>query len=264
MASSSADSTVNICHLKTNKTIRKYTGHKSNVYGLDQIDNDTMGSGSFDGTIQIWKISTGECVRKINVSERINSVKVLSSGFRIVCGLNTYSNNLRIYNYSTGDLIKILDGHTNNVNSIDILNEEIIISSGDDYQVIIWDLSTNTIKYNLREHRNYVKCVKRLSSNLAASGDSTGTIIIWNWLTGERIFTLSGHTNILYLSSLDLFDSQTLISGSLDRTIKFWNIKNGTLIKTINVDIQVSSLVMLNTSKTIRNFKIEKKYIYNV
>ena len=69
---------------------------------------------------------------------------------------------------------------------------------------------------------------------------------------------------MLYLSSLDLFDSQTLISGSLDRTIKFWNIKNGMLIKTINVDIQVLSLAMLNTSKIIGIFKIEKKNIYNV
>jgi WD40 repeat protein len=251
VSSSSADFTINICHLKTNKTIRKYTGHNHSVYGLDQIDFDTMVSGSFDGTIQIWKISTGKCVRKINVSERINSVKVLPNGFQIVCGLNTYNNSLRIYNYSTGDLIKTLDGHTNNVNSIDILNEQMVISSGDDFKVIIWDLLTYAIKYNLTEHGKYVKCVKRLSSNLAASGDSEGTIIIWNWLTGKRILTLSGHQNMLYFSSLDLFDSQTLISGSLDKTIKFWNIKNGTLIKTINVDIQVSSLVMLNTSKII-------------
>ncbi len=99
MASSSADSTINICQLKTNKTIRKYTGHTNDVCGLDQIDNDTLVSGSLDGTIQIWKISTGECVRKINVGALINSVIVLSNGFQIVCGLNTDSNNLRIYNY---------------------------------------------------------------------------------------------------------------------------------------------------------------------
>ena len=82
-----------------------------------------------------------------------------------------------------------------------------------------------------------------------ASGDGSGKIIVWNWLTGERIFNLIGHTNAIYFNSLDLYDEQTLISGSMDKTVKFWNITNGTLIRSINVDIQIFALAMLKSSE---------------
>ncbi len=56
-----------------------------------------------------------------------------------------------------------------------------------------------------------------------------------------QIFNLTGHTNRLELNSLDLYD-RTLVSGSWDRTVKFWNILNGTLIRSINVNIQINAL----------------------
>jgi WD40 repeat protein len=41
--------------------------------------------------------------------------------------------------------------------------------------------------------------------------------------TGEQIFNLTGHKSLIYHNSLDLYDEQTLISGSHDKTMKFWN-----------------------------------------
>jgi WD40 repeat protein len=232
-------------------SIRKYTSHSSNVYTLDQIDNDTMVSGSRDQTIRIWKISTGETLKTINVYVKVNVVRVFSIEYKeILCGLESSISNLQIYNYSSGVLIRILNGHTNNVNSIEMLSGQFMASGGDDQKVIIWDISLYTIKFTLVGHTSSVNCIKRLSSNLIASGDKIdGLIIVWDWSTGEQLFKLSGHTGPLYLNSLDLYDEQTLISGSVDKTVKFWNITNGTLIRSITVDIQISTLAMLKSSK---------------
>ena len=84
---------------------------------------------------------------------------------------------------------------------------------------------------------------------MIASGDENGLIIVWNWLTGGQVLKLTGHYQSIYSNSLDLYDEQTLISGSLDKTVKFWNISNGTLIRSINVDIQLNALVMLKSSE---------------
>ena len=73
-------------------------------------------------------------------------------------------------------------------------------------------------------------------------------------MPGERIFNLTGHSQQIY-NSLDLYDEQTLISGSYDRTVKFWNITNGVLIRSINVDIPISTLDMLKSSE-FDKFKI--------
>jgi len=227
---------------------------------LDQIDNDTMVSGSEDKTIRNWKISTGETLKIINVGVRVYVVRVFSIEHKqIVCAKGGSSNNVQIYNYETGNWVRTLNGHSSDVLSIEMLSELFMASGSRDYTVIIWDLSSYSIKYNLTGHTDWVYCVKRLSSNLLASGDWNGKIIVWNWLTGERIFNFTGHTNAINLNSLDLYDDQTLISGSYDQTVKFWNITNGTLIRSIKASINIIALTMLNSSEWKTLFLIRVK-----
>lgn len=245
MASTSYDYTVNVWDPNTWTLIQRYSGHTNPIFGLDQIDDDTMASASWDGTIRIWKIRSGKMVRTINVSESVNPVRVLSVGFQIACGLpGGRSDSIRIYNYDTGDLVKSLNGHASYVNAIEILNEKYIASGSWDSKVIIWDLSTFSIKYNLAAHTVGVYCIKRISNNLLASADGSGKINIWNWLNGTLVFKLTGHTGKIWYCSLELYDEQTLISGSFDKTIKFWNITSGKYMQTLNTDIQISALAV--------------------
>jgi hypothetical protein len=250
VASASHDNTVNVWNILTWTSIQRYTSHTNLVLSLDQIDSDTLVSGSHDQTIRIWKISTGETLKIINVNTWVYAVRVFSiENKQIVCGLFGANNNLQIYNYETGNLTKTLIGHSNNVRSIEMLSEQLMASGGVDNRVIIWDLSSYSIKYNLTGHTTLVNCIKRLSSNLIATGDWNGLIIVWNWLSGERIFNLTDHTSLIYFNSLDLYDEKTLISGSFDGTVKFWNITNGTLIRSINASIVIYALAMLKLSE---------------
>ncbi len=123
------------------------------------------------------------------------------------------------------------------------------MSGSKDTKLIVWDLSSYSIKYNLTAHTVHVYCVKRLSSSLMASGDTSGRIMIWNWLNGSLVHTLTGHTFSLRRSSLDLYNDDTLISGSWDKTVKFWNITNGQLLQTIQTNIQIGAIVMLKKGK---------------
>jgi WD40 repeat protein len=254
VASASVDKTVNVWNTLTWASIQRYKNHTNWVFSLDQIDNDTLVSGSHDGTIRIWKISTGETLQTISVGAEVNVVRVLSIELKqIVCGKQGSTNNLQIYSYDTGNWVRTLIGHSSSVRSIEMLSEQFMATGSDDKRVLIWDISSFSIKFNLTGHNSAVNCIKRLSSNLIASGDSDGLIIVWNWLTGIRIFNLIGHMGPLFPNSLDLYDDQTLISGSLDLTVKFWNITNGTLIQSINVDIQISALSMLKSSELLVN-----------
>jgi WD40 repeat protein len=250
VASASDDTTVNVWDTQAWTSIQRYTNHTNWVRFLDQIDNDTMVSGSEDKTIRNWKISTGETLKIIDVGVRVYVVRVFSIEHKqIVCAKGGSSNNVQIYNYETGNWVRTLNGHSSDVRSIEMLSEQFMASGGSDNLVIIWDLSSYSIKYTLTGHTSGVYCIKRLSSNSIATGDVNGLIIVWNFLTGERIFNLTGHTSGIYYNSLDLYDEQTLISGSADQTVKFWNITNGSLIQSINTGIQISALAMLKSSE---------------
>ena len=261
VASASSDNTVNVWDPNTFKTIRRYTGHQSYVNCLDEIDKDTIVSGSDDETIHVWTLSMGEATQIIYISgASVNTLTVLSNGYQhIVCGLNTMSENLQIYDYVTGDLVKSLSNHSMGIYSITILSDQFMATGSADAYVIIWDLATYNVKFKLSLSSSKIYCVKRLSSNLIASAHSTGEIFVWDWLKGTHVFTLTGHTDKIYLA-LDLFDEQTLISGSKDKTIKFWNISRGELIQTVNVDIPIYTLTMLKMSKS--NFFNANRFQY--
>jgi len=243
VASCSNDNTVNVWNPNTGESIRIYTKHKNTVEFLDQIDECTLVSGSRDNAIHIWNLNTGLTENIIDVGASVGSIKFLPNGL-IACGLG---GNINIYQYSTGNLTKTLIGHSDSVSSIEILNERFIASVSADTSVIIWDLTSYSIRHNLLRHESGVICVKRLSATLMASGDDNGSIIIWNWLNGSLVHKLYGHQGSV--SSLELYDDQTLISSSWDKTVDLWNITNGQLIKSINTGFYIKALVMLNSGK---------------
>jgi WD40 repeat protein len=134
VASCSEDTTINIWNPNTGESIQRYTQHTGWVYGLDQIDEDTLVSGSGDMTIHIWKIRTGQLFKRIDAGDLVYSVKSLSNGL-IACGL--YRGNINIYKYSTGNLTKTLIWHSGSVRSLEILNEKFMASGSGDREVII-------------------------------------------------------------------------------------------------------------------------------
>lgn len=249
MVSCSADKTVIVWDSIKWIPVQVYKYHRGEVYTVDQIDSDTLVSGSYDGRLQIWKISTGDTLKIINVEAWVNTLLVTSNKL-LVCGLSSPVENIRLYNYSTGDLVQSLGGHdaTQPVLSLELLSEPFMGSGSWDKKVIIWNLATYTVKFNLTGHTTIVTCLKRISSRHLASADFGGTILIWDWLSGKMLQTLIGHNDALESSSLDLLNVETLLSGSRDRTVQFWNLQNETWSRnqTLNLTYSISALVMLS------------------
>jgi WD40 repeat protein len=261
MASCADDNTIKIWNTTTWSLIKTFSGHTSNVNQIDQIDSDTLVSVSLDKTYRVWSISTGAQIKSHSFTNEVYAVKMLTSDV-LALGLQFASNNLLIFNWTTGTSIKNLNGHSNTVFNIEILDSQYIASASADKDVIIWDLyASESLKYTLTGHSDIVFGLKLLSQTLLASGAYDNTIIIWNWKIGSLVRTLTGHDNFIWLS-LDIFSDNVLISGSLDSTIKFWNITNGNLIQSIQSGISISTLTMVCPSKSseTRFFKINQYF----
>ncbi len=145
---------------------------------------------------------------------------------------------INIYNINDGYLVSSLKGHTSHVYDLVQLSADLLASSSNDWtdNVRIWNLTTNMCKFNLTGHTSYVYGLKQITPNILASGSSDKTI----QTSGSLIRTLTGHTDSL-LWSVDLLNSQTLVSGSWDRTIKLWNWSTGECLSTIQTTGSVIS-----------------------
>jgi len=87
------------------------------------------------------------------------------------------------------------------------------------------------------------------TKDIIAVGTGTGNIITVDAITGVQMSVLSGHTshvNSVAFSS----DGTFLVSGSLDRTIKLWDVQTGGVIKTLYGHIEGVSSVAISPDQT--------------
>ena len=67
--------------------------------------------------------------------------------------------------------------------------------------------------------------------NSIAAGSWSGDIIILNAITGSQSAVLSEHTGVVYCIIFSS-DVASLVSGSSDKTVKFWDVQTGGVVKT--------------------------------
>ena len=149
-----------------------------------------------------------------------------------------------------------LQGHTNRVNDLVLLNSnDLLASSSNDKTVRIWNLTkSNNVQYeivfNLTGHSSNVQGLKLVSSDLLASGSLDKTVILWNITNGTLYKTLTGHTSGI-MFTIDTSDLKTFFSASYDFQIKQWQASTGTLLNSCTTNLAISALAVLNEVNTI-------------
>jgi len=102
---------------------------------------------------------------------------------------------VRIWETSTGQLLKCLDGHTATVLTVAFGPDgNLILSGGKDGTVRTWDIVTGQARLILRGHRGWVSsAVFNLKGTQIVSGGYDGTLRIWDSRMGSSIRVLKGH-----------------------------------------------------------------------
>jgi len=81
---------------------------------------------------------------------------------------------------------------------------------------------------------------KNINELVSTHGYSQNQIVIWRYPGMSKVATLTGHTlRVLYLALSP--DSQTIVTGAGDETLRFWNVFPGP--KTKGESIEPSSLL---------------------
>jgi WD40 repeat protein len=253
VGTASADFTAKVWNIASSLNwilIFDFTGHSNNsVNDLEFINNDTIASGGNDYTIKIWSINSGIINRNITTDGFVYALQLMSNGFYLAAGLTSCK--IRIYDFNDGSLKVTLVGHTRVIMNLKVITADLFASSGHtgDNTVRIWDLKANIIKYNLTGHNDSVRGLKLVSSDMLASGSIDFKIKLWDINDGKLVRTLTGHTGSVS-KSIDLIKSQILVSGGWDATIKLWNICTGELLNSINTDMSIRALAVLNANIT--------------
>ncbi len=180
-----------------NKLIEKNTqfkikGHTRQVSSVSYSpDGKRIVSGSWDWTLKVWDLETGQEIRSLNGHRRtgiVTSVSYSPDGKRIVSA--SADRTLKVWNADNGSLIGTLRGHTGEVCNVAISPDgNRIVSGSVDRSLKVWDADMGK------------------SSLFIPAADPTSAPFDFD-------------TSVAFSP-----DGLRIVSGSRDKTLKAWTLK---------------------------------------
>eukprot|EP01060_Flectonema_neradi_P031830 TRINITY_DN4931_c0_g1_i2.p1 TRINITY_DN4931_c0_g1~~TRINITY_DN4931_c0_g1_i2.p1 ORF type:complete len:3634 (+),score=1053.62 TRINITY_DN4931_c0_g1_i2:79-10902(+) len=163
------------------KVVRFILGHGGGVRHV-QCHAGQLLSASDDTTVRVWKISTGESVKRIHAHSQ--SVRVLLTTQNHYVWTGGDDGVIQIYDGSTFDLIISLEEHDGAVTSLTEVDHE-VWSGSNDRTICVWNYVDFRLIKRLDDHNNFITVITKVISQREVSELWTAAadkeILIWGY-----------------------------------------------------------------------------------
>jgi predicted NACHT family NTPase len=122
----------------------------------------------------------------------VMSVAISPDGRTLASGSGEKDKTIKLWDVSTGELIRTLEGHTHWVSSVAFSPDGQVLASGSGDTIIrLWNVETGVQIGCLPESISWIGCVAFSPNNeILAAGGGDNTIRLWNFKTGQLTSTL--------------------------------------------------------------------------
>jgi F-box/WD-40 domain protein MET30 len=213
LVTGSMDHTLRIWNWRTGECISTLQGHTKGVVCLN-FDSTLIASGSVDTTIKVWNFRTRECFTLRGHRDWVNSVLLWDSAASTTssCSMPEAASSQQQEQQQPVSPGKML------------------FSASDDCTVRLWDLSRRTCVRKFSGHLSHVQSLKMLSIDLDHCNDPTEEQRCDELVTHLAAANVDG---IRSSPRKGTKHQRLLVSGSLDNTIKLWDIDSGKVVRTL-------------------------------
>ena len=191
-------------------------------------------TGSFDGTIGVWDIISGQELRTIQAHEGgVYSVafspdmeNIFSAGEDKV---------IKVWDAEDGHLVRILPGHASSVTSLAFShNGKRVASAARDNTIKLWDATNSRAELALRGHQAPVMSVGFcMDGQMIFSGSHDTTVRLWDTATGTERAALR-HEDLVEFVAVSP-DQTRIASGGGRAPVKIWDVRTGTELLSLDV-----------------------------
>ncbi|KAH7343492.1 WD40-repeat-containing domain protein [Rhizoctonia solani] len=162
--------------------VRLLSGHTHAVRAL-AAHGRTLISGSYDTTVRVWDIVTGECKWTLDGhSQKVYSVVLDPQRNQAMSG--SMDGTVRIWSLATGQALHTLTGHSSLVGLLG-LSPTHLVSAAADSTLRIWDPATGALQHTLSAHTGAITCFQHDEFKVLSGSD--GTLKMWDVREGSVV-----------------------------------------------------------------------------
>ncbi|KAL2269102.1 hypothetical protein VTJ83DRAFT_3948 [Remersonia thermophila] len=233
--------------LKVNN--RKLIGHSGPVYGVSFSDSITnlnrniYGEGSdkkpdtstklllscsADGQVRLWSLDVWACLCIYKAHD--------GPVFRVLWGPHGHyfatagwDKTVRVFTQDHASAQRLLVGHDTSISALAWHpNGTYVFSASDemDKSIRMWSIITGNCVRIFTGHTHYISALQCAGNGrILASADAGGNIFLWDIEKGTRIKRMRGHGKGGIPSLSFSAESNVLVSGGLDGTVRVWDVE---------------------------------------
>jgi len=218
---------LNVWWLPDGSSVAGMTAHKMPIRSVAfNITGFYILSGSFDKSLKLFSNTYGEFPYKMLHDGAVNSVTF--APYSIYALSASEDKTIKYWNMENGLNLATFTGHTRGVTQVAYMpNARAAVSSSRDSTIKAWDLASGRCRRTI-EVTSQANCITPSSDGrLVATGLEDGSIKIYENVNGSLFQSLYGHN--AGVNSIKFSHSNNyIISGSRDRTVRYFHISSGT------------------------------------
>eukprot|EP01130_Rhizamoeba_saxonica_P015504 TRINITY_DN6972_c0_g1_i1.p1 TRINITY_DN6972_c0_g1~~TRINITY_DN6972_c0_g1_i1.p1 ORF type:complete len:474 (-),score=78.85 TRINITY_DN6972_c0_g1_i1:73-1494(-) len=215
----------------------EYDGANKDVTIVDWSPNgEHLATGSYDGLVRVWDSQGRIKMRLAKHRQAIFSLKWNKSGTYLLSG--SLDKTSIVWNAANGQIVQQFSFHDHGTLDVDWKEDNIFASCSGDRAIYVCEIGKTKPIQTWRGHENEVNSICwDTPGNLLASCSDDATAKIWKF--GYEDYVLSfNHSRDIYTvkwspsgpGTIHSEHKPILASGSVDATVKIWDVEEGVCI----------------------------------